>query len=103
MNAATHRVDVDGHVSTILDELEWAVERADRERAAAEQHERVASLALEAARAEEQAVACRRAELTAALADAAVTAKAAVSRLGDAWSALASTARELGRLRGHGR
>ena len=81
MNAATHRVDVDGHVSTNLDELEWAVERADRERA----------------------VVCRRAELTIALAEAAVTAKAAVSRLGDAWSDLASTARELGRVRGHGR
>ena len=42
---------MDGHVSTILDELEWAVERADRERAAAEQHERAAGSALETARA----------------------------------------------------
>ena len=42
-----------GQLGTILDELEWAVERADRERAAAEQRERAASLALETARAEE--------------------------------------------------
>ena len=90
-------------MSTILDELEWAVERAGRERAAAEQHERAASLALEAAQAEEQAAMSRRAELTAALAEAAVTAKAAASRLDDAWSALAATGRELGRLRGPGK
>src|SRR5687768_5671974 len=103
MSSATHIVDMGRHVSTILDELEWAVERADRERAAAEQHERAASLALETARAEEQAAVRRRAELSAALAEAAVRAKAAASRLGDAWSALAATARELGRIRRCGR
>ncbi len=103
MRLPTHRVDMDGHLSTILDELEWAVELADRERAAAEQRERTAGLALETARAEEQAAVRRRAELSAALAEAAVTAEAAARRLGDAWSALAATARELGRIRRCGR
>jgi len=88
---------------TILDELEWAIELAGRERAAAEQHECAAGLALETARAEERAAVRRRAELSATLAEAAVTAKAAAGRLGDALSALAATARELGRVRRHGR
>ena len=88
---------------TILDELEWAVEVAGRERAAAEQYERAAGLALETARAEERAAVRRRAELSAALAEAAVMAKAAAGRLGDAWSALAATAQELGHVRRHGR
>ena len=94
---------MDGHLSTILDELEWAVGLADRERAAAEQRGRTAGLALETARAEERATLRRQAELSAALAEAAVTAEAAARRLGDAWSALAATARELGRVRHHGR
>jgi hypothetical protein len=93
---------MDGQLRTILDELEWAVERADRERAAVEQHERAANLALETARAEERAAVRRRAELSAALAEAAVTAEAAASRLGDAWSALAATTRKLGSIRHRG-
>jgi hypothetical protein len=66
-------------------------------------HWRSANRPLETARAEEQAAARRRAELSAALAEAAITAEAAASRLGDAWSALAATARELGRIRRCGR
>ena len=94
---------MDRQLRTILDELEWAVGLAGRELAAAEQHECAVGLALAAAYAEERAATSRRAALSAASAEAALTAEAAARRLDDAWSALAATGRELGRLRGPGR
>ena len=87
----------------VLDELEWAVERAGREHAVAEQHERAAGLALETARAEARVAVRRRAELSAALAGASVTAEVAAGRLGAARSTLTAAAWELGRLRHGGR